>query len=83
MGNPLCAVRGSLGPGAMCGFVIVGAKECGLPALGQCEHQRVLVDCAACNGAEGLPCSHCGGSGKVQVRRAAMSAPAAGEASDV
>lgn len=74
MSKPLCAVRGSLGMGERCGFVIVGAKQCGLPGLGRCEHQRVLVDCAACNGAEGLPCSRCGGSGKVQVRRAAEQA---------
>lgn len=37
-----CAVRGMLHGGrAMCGHVIVGLKQCGLPAAnGSCEHQR-------------------------------------------
>lgn len=41
--KPLCAVRGMLHGGrAMCGFVIVGLKYCGLPKeKGTCDHQRV------------------------------------------
>jgi hypothetical protein len=39
--RPKCAVSGTLHGGrAMCGYVIVGLKYCGLPASkGACEHQ--------------------------------------------
>lgn len=36
--RPACAVKGWLGPGAMCGQVIVGLKECGA-APGSCKHR--------------------------------------------
>lgn len=36
--RPSCAVKGWLGPGAMCGQVIVGLKECGAE-IGGCKHQ--------------------------------------------
>jgi DNA segregation ATPase FtsK/SpoIIIE-like protein len=36
--RPLCAVRGLIRPGAMCGSVIVGGELCGFK--GKCEHQR-------------------------------------------
>jgi len=65
--KPLCNVRGRIAPGAMCGSIIVGAKHCGHD--GACEHKVEFIDCAACNGAEGLPCPRCGGSSK--IRRAA------------
>jgi len=35
---PLCAVRGMIQPGAMCGKVIVGMKYCG--HAGECKHKR-------------------------------------------
>ena len=37
MSKPLCAVRGLVAPGAMCGKHIAGGK-CGF--AGECEHQR-------------------------------------------
>ena len=35
--RPLCAVRGLIRPGAMCGSVIVGGKLCGFD--GACPHK--------------------------------------------
>jgi hypothetical protein len=45
--KPLCAVRGAIRPGAMCGSVIVGMQFCGF--AGKCEHQREpsLRNCAS------------------------------------
>lgn len=76
--KPLCSVRGRLGPGVMCGSIIVGAKHCGHD--GPCEHKVEFRDCAACNGAAGLPCSRCNGSGK--VRKASTQAPVIQDAQD-
>ncbi|PVY68611.1 hypothetical protein C7440_1022 [Pusillimonas noertemannii] len=36
--KPTCAVRGSIRPGFMCGYVIVGGKYCGY--LGECPHKQ-------------------------------------------
>lgn len=40
--NMLCAVKGAIRPGAMCGAVIVGNKLCGFDDA--CEHQQKNVD---------------------------------------
>jgi hypothetical protein len=68
MDKPICKVKGRIGPGAMCGSIIVGAKHCGFK--GPCKHKVEFDDCAACNGAEGLPCSRCMGSGRVKRHQA-------------
>jgi hypothetical protein len=39
MERPECKCKGTVCPGAMCGFVIVSTNKCGAPESKECEHR--------------------------------------------
>jgi hypothetical protein len=38
-----CACSGCIGPGAMCGYIIVSSKLCGAPDEYDCEHKVIRI----------------------------------------